>query len=45
MGFSGKESLIIGGGSGMGLEAARLLAHAFKIKGDSLCHIILVSTS
>jgi meso-butanediol dehydrogenase / (S,S)-butanediol dehydrogenase / diacetyl reductase len=28
MSFSDKEALIIGGGSGMGLEAARLLVHA-----------------
>jgi NAD(P)-dependent dehydrogenase (short-subunit alcohol dehydrogenase family) len=28
MGFAGKEALIIGGGSGMGLEVARLLVHA-----------------
>jgi len=28
MGFSGKEALIVGGGSGMGLEAARLLVDA-----------------
>lgn len=29
MNFSDKEALIIGGGSGMGLEAARLLVHGF----------------
>jgi NAD(P)-dependent dehydrogenase (short-subunit alcohol dehydrogenase family) len=28
MSFSGKEALIIGGGSGMGLETARLLVDA-----------------
>lgn len=28
MSFSGKAALVIGGGSGMGLEAARLLVHA-----------------
>ena len=28
MSFSDKQALIIGGGSGIGLEAARLLVHA-----------------